>query len=315
MRRGARQGIQGQDVPGGVTLKGGWPEVWRANLEIRGASPRHRAHRRLPGAAPGPARQARARFSVGRRAAPGRALPRRGVMQRFAHLSLGGGGAAHRDGRSPRSWARPRRPRPRCASGRASRRTCAASASIRRASCCTSAATSRPSPRRPCARPWRRCSCASAGLTAASRWSIRCADRARSSSRRRRSPRGCSRAARGTSPSSSWRASMRRPGKRMRAAHAPVTPAVRFYGSDRDAGAIRMSRANAERAGVAGFTEFHERAIEDLAAPPGPPGPRHRQPAVRRPHRREGARRAALSHARAHAADEVRRLARGSDHE
>ena len=25
-------------VPGGVTLRGGWPEVWRANLEIRGAS-------------------------------------------------------------------------------------------------------------------------------------------------------------------------------------------------------------------------------------------------------------------------------------
>ncbi len=58
----------------------------------------------------------------------------------------------------------------------------------------------------------------------------------------------------------------------MRAAHAPVTPAVRFYGSDRDAGAIRMSRANAERAGVAGITEFQERAIEDLAAPVGPPG-------------------------------------------
>jgi putative N6-adenine-specific DNA methylase len=60
--------------------------------------------------------------------------------------------------------------------------------------------------------------------------------------------------------------------QRMREAHAPVTPGSRFYGSDRDAGAIRMSRANAERAGVAGFTEFHERAIEDLAAPPGPPG-------------------------------------------
>ena len=60
--------------------------------------------------------------------------------------------------------------------------------------------------------------------------------------------------------------------QRMREAHAPVTPAVRFYGSDRDAGAIRMSRANAERAGVAGITEFQERAIEDLAAPVGPPG-------------------------------------------
>ncbi|MGL6180706.1 MAG: class I SAM-dependent RNA methyltransferase, partial [Aestuariivirga sp.] len=25
-------------VPGGVTFRGGWPDVWRANLEIRGAS-------------------------------------------------------------------------------------------------------------------------------------------------------------------------------------------------------------------------------------------------------------------------------------
>ncbi len=61
--------------------------------------------------------------------------------------------------------------------------------------------------------------------------------------------------------------------QRMRAAHSGTkTPAVRFYGSDQDAGAVRMSRANAERAGVAGITEFEERAIEDLVAPPGPPG-------------------------------------------
>ena len=42
--------------------------------------------------------------------------------------------------------------------------------------------------------------------------------------------------------------------QQMRDAQTPVTPSLRFYGSDRDAGAIRMSRANAERAGVAGFT-------------------------------------------------------------
>ena len=59
---------------------------------------------------------------------------------------------------------------------------------------------------------------------------------------------------------------------RMRDAQVPVTPALRFYGSDRDAGAIRMCRANAKRAGVSDFTQFHERAIEDLAAPAGPPG-------------------------------------------
>jgi putative N6-adenine-specific DNA methylase len=58
----------------------------------------------------------------------------------------------------------------------------------------------------------------------------------------------------------------------MREALSSTTPAVRFYGSDLDPGAIRMSRANAERAGVAGITEFQERAIETLAAPAGPPG-------------------------------------------
>ena len=48
--------------------------------------------------------------------------------------------------------------------------------------------------------------------------------------------------------------------------HCGAMPAVRFYGSsDLDAGAIRMSRANAERAGVAGITEFQELAIEDKA--------------------------------------------------
>ncbi|WP_119303630.1 THUMP domain-containing class I SAM-dependent RNA methyltransferase [Dongia deserti] len=49
-------------------------------------------------------------------------------------------------------------------------------------------------------------------------------------------------------------------------------PAVRFYGSDRDAGAIRMSRANAERAGVAALTEFKQQALSALTAPSGQPG-------------------------------------------
>ncbi|MDP1911483.1 MAG: THUMP domain-containing protein, partial [Hyphomicrobium sp.] len=31
-------GFKAKTVPGGVLLKGGWPEVWRANLEMRGAS-------------------------------------------------------------------------------------------------------------------------------------------------------------------------------------------------------------------------------------------------------------------------------------
>lgn len=60
--------------------------------------------------------------------------------------------------------------------------------------------------------------------------------------------------------------------QRMRGERSATTPAVRFYGSDRDAGAIRMSRANAERAGVADITQFEECAVEDLVAPLGPPG-------------------------------------------
>ena len=49
-------------------------------------------------------------------------------------------------------------------------------------------------------------------------------------------------------------------------------PVLRFYGSDHDAGAIRMSQANAARAGVAAMTEFKQQAIVDLVAPSGPPG-------------------------------------------
>ncbi|HEY4162315.1 MAG TPA: class I SAM-dependent RNA methyltransferase [Dongiaceae bacterium] len=47
---------------------------------------------------------------------------------------------------------------------------------------------------------------------------------------------------------------------------------LRFYGSDRDAGAIEMSRANAARAGITGMTEFRQKAVEDLAVPGGAPG-------------------------------------------
>ena len=60
--------------------------------------------------------------------------------------------------------------------------------------------------------------------------------------------------------------------QRMRAVASRREPAARCHGSDRDAGAIAMSRANAERAGVAGHAEFHQAAISDLVAPAGPPG-------------------------------------------
>ena len=49
-------------------------------------------------------------------------------------------------------------------------------------------------------------------------------------------------------------------------------PDLRFHGSDRDAGAVAMARQNAERAGVAAVTTFTHHAVSDLARPEGPPG-------------------------------------------
>ncbi|WP_375255090.1 class I SAM-dependent RNA methyltransferase [Yoonia sp.] len=48
--------------------------------------------------------------------------------------------------------------------------------------------------------------------------------------------------------------------------------ARRFYGSDRDAGAIRMSRANAARAGVSEAINFENLSAADIKRPDGPPG-------------------------------------------
>ncbi|MFC2968019.1 THUMP domain-containing class I SAM-dependent RNA methyltransferase [Acidimangrovimonas pyrenivorans] len=59
---------------------------------------------------------------------------------------------------------------------------------------------------------------------------------------------------------------------RLRGATAAVTPECRFHGFDRDAGAIRMSQANAERAGVAAFTTFRCQPVSELQRPEGPPG-------------------------------------------
>jgi putative N6-adenine-specific DNA methylase len=58
----------------------------------------------------------------------------------------------------------------------------------------------------------------------------------------------------------------------LKSAGTTTRPSVKFFGSDRDAGAITMSIANAARAGVSEFTEFQELAIGDLTAPQGPPG-------------------------------------------
>lgn len=60
--------------------------------------------------------------------------------------------------------------------------------------------------------------------------------------------------------------------QRMRNAPPGPRPAARFFGYDRDAGAIRMSRANAERAGISNLVTFEAQSIGDLTPPPGPPG-------------------------------------------
>jgi len=59
---------------------------------------------------------------------------------------------------------------------------------------------------------------------------------------------------------------------RLRAPRANPAPPLRHFGFDRDAGAIAMSQANAERAGVVSSTTFQRQAISALVPPAGPPG-------------------------------------------
>ena len=58
----------------------------------------------------------------------------------------------------------------------------------------------------------------------------------------------------------------------MRDAPARPLPDLRFHGSDRDAGAFAAARANAERAGVEALCAFERRAVSEIAPPEGPPG-------------------------------------------
>lgn len=60
-------------------------------------------------------------------------------------------------------------------------------------------------------------------------------------------------------------ASLRRPAPQQ-------TPAHRFQGFDRDAGAIRGALKNAERSGVAGWSSFSEQSLSHLEPPKGPSG-------------------------------------------
>ncbi|QYX55799.1 class I SAM-dependent RNA methyltransferase [Roseovarius sp. SCSIO 43702] len=58
----------------------------------------------------------------------------------------------------------------------------------------------------------------------------------------------------------------------LREATVPRTTALTFHGRDRDAGAIKGARENALRAGVADHCTFAQGAISDLTRPEGPPG-------------------------------------------
>jgi putative N6-adenine-specific DNA methylase len=60
--------------------------------------------------------------------------------------------------------------------------------------------------------------------------------------------------------------------QRMREPRSRPMPTIRFHGSDRDDGAIAMSRANAERAGVIGLVKFDKAPISAVIPPEGPPG-------------------------------------------
>lgn len=55
-------------------------------------------------------------------------------------------------------------------------------------------------------------------------------------------------------------------------AKAHAEAGLMFYGSDRNAGAVEMATANAERAGVAAVTQFSQQAVSDLMPPEGAPG-------------------------------------------
>lgn len=50
------------------------------------------------------------------------------------------------------------------------------------------------------------------------------------------------------------------------------TPNVRFYGSDQDKGVVEMARANAQRAGVADLVQFTQGNAGEITPPEGPAG-------------------------------------------
>ncbi|MEY8842363.1 class I SAM-dependent RNA methyltransferase [Cribrihabitans sp. XS_ASV171] len=51
-----------------------------------------------------------------------------------------------------------------------------------------------------------------------------------------------------------------------------TVPEVLFHGSDRNAGAVEAARQNAESAGIAKWTRFTQASVSAIKPPPGPPG-------------------------------------------
>ena len=58
----------------------------------------------------------------------------------------------------------------------------------------------------------------------------------------------------------------------MKTTTQPAPPPHRFHGSDRNAGAVKMATDNAARAGVGDWVSFAEKAVSDITPPDGPPG-------------------------------------------
>jgi putative N6-adenine-specific DNA methylase len=59
---------------------------------------------------------------------------------------------------------------------------------------------------------------------------------------------------------------------KMRIGSPATRPALRFWGSDLDAGAVDIARANARRAGVEDLTTFSHLEVTEIMPPAGPPG-------------------------------------------
>lgn len=58
---------------------------------------------------------------------------------------------------------------------------------------------------------------------------------------------------------------------KMRAITPMAAPPFKFHGSDRDAGAIASAKANATRAGVSAITTFQQHSVSDITPPEGGP--------------------------------------------